>query len=110
MYDTYIMRRTQIYLDETQATELADRARRIGTTSSHIIREAIVEYLAAADRDDDSIVLARQRAALDAAFGTMTRVPDSETYLADIRRGEVERQAMLEEHWAAPHHRAVEPD
>jgi len=43
MYSTYIVRRTQIYLDEAQATALASRARRRGVTASHVIREAIDE-------------------------------------------------------------------
>jgi hypothetical protein len=110
MYDPYIMRRTQIYLDEAQADVLSRRARSIGTTSSHLIREAVAGYLAAIDRDDDSIILARQRAAIEAAFGTLSRLPDSGTYLASVRRGEVERLAMLDEHWAVSDGHSAEAD
>ena len=46
MYDPYIMKRTQIYLDDGQADELARRAKVRGTTTSKMIRDAIDEYLA----------------------------------------------------------------
>ncbi len=39
MYDPYIMRRTQIYLEPEQSEELARRADVRGVTSSHLIRE-----------------------------------------------------------------------
>ena len=99
MYDTYIMRRTQIYLDPDQSAALAERAGRSGTTSSHLIREAVTEYLTATEHDDQ-IVLARQRAAIEAGFGTLPRMPDAATYLARVRVGEDERRAVLDEHAA----------
>ena len=39
------MERTQIYLTEAQARELDRRARRRGTTRSHLIREAVDQYI-----------------------------------------------------------------
>ncbi len=46
MYSAYIVRRTQIYLEDDQAKAMASRARRRGVTASHVIREAIDDYLA----------------------------------------------------------------
>jgi hypothetical protein len=39
------MERTQIYLSERQTAELDRRARQQGTTRSHLIREAVEQYL-----------------------------------------------------------------
>ncbi|MEX1172587.1 MAG: CopG family transcriptional regulator [Chloroflexota bacterium] len=39
------MERTQIYLTEAQTRELDARARARGTTRSHLIREALEQYL-----------------------------------------------------------------
>ena len=40
------MERTQIYLTTAQTNELDRRAKREGTTRSHLIREAVEKYLA----------------------------------------------------------------
>jgi predicted DNA-binding protein len=45
MYDPYIMKRTQIYLEADQDRRLASRARAAGATKSTLIREAIDSYL-----------------------------------------------------------------
>ena len=45
MYIYIVMERTQIYLTESQTTELDRRADQQGTTRSHLIREAIEAYL-----------------------------------------------------------------
>jgi predicted DNA-binding protein len=42
---TYIMRRTQIYLDDDQDRRLERRARATGTSRSALIREAIDRFL-----------------------------------------------------------------
>lgn len=41
MYDTYIMRRTQIYLTDEQGRVLESRSRSTGVTVSELIRDAI---------------------------------------------------------------------
>lgn len=41
MYDTYIMRRTQIYLSEEEGRYLERRSRSTGRTMSRLIRDAI---------------------------------------------------------------------
>jgi hypothetical protein len=95
MYGTYIVKRTQIYLEEAQSQELADRARRRGTTASHVIRDAVDAYLAQPESDDDRI-LQRYRTALDAAFGIAPDLADGPTYVEQLRAADVDRTARLE--------------
>ena len=95
MYDTYIVKRTQIYLDEGQAERLSRRAALRGTTASKIIREAIDEYLAAPD--DEAERLARYRAALDAAFGAAPYLPTGAAYVERMRNVDRAREEELTE-------------
>lgn len=97
MYALYTMRRTQIYLVEAQADELARRSRARGITASRTIREAIDAYLA--DADDDATELARQRAAMREAFGSVPRLTEGAGYVEVLRRADTGRQARLEERW-----------
>lgn len=93
MYPSYIMKRTQIYLDEAQARELARRARARGTTSSKMIREAIGKYLA--DPDDAALRRQRLRAALEQAFGIAPHLPDGASYVEALRSRDLVRDAEL---------------
>lgn len=95
MYTEYIMRRTQIYLDERQAVELGRRARARGTTASKMIREAIDAYLA--EPSDEAQRLARFRAALDESFGAAPSLPDGSTYVDEIRSADLAREDELRE-------------
>jgi len=52
MYDAYIVKRTQIYLDDAQDRELAARAAASGTTKSAVIRHAVDAYLAQPEETD----------------------------------------------------------
>ena len=97
MYAVYIMRRTQIYIDEDQATELARRARARGVTSSHVIREAIERYLVG--EEDEAAELARQRTALRDAFGSVPSLPDGRAYVDELRKGDRARDERLEGRW-----------
>lgn len=94
MYRSYIMRRTQIYLDERQAEELRRRGAARGTTASKMIREAIDQYLA--EPDDAADRLARYRAALDRSFGTAPYLPDGARYVDELRAADLGRQTELE--------------
>src|SRR5574338_696670 len=96
MYGVYIVKRTQIYLTVDQSRELAARARRRGTTSSHLIREAVDEYLANPE-SADARRLAEFRAAVHATFGAIPRLPPGEDYVEELRRGEAERWRRIEE-------------
>lgn len=95
MYSPYIVKRTQIYLDERQAATLAARARRRGVTASHVIREAIDEYLAEPD-EEAARQLARFRAGIDRSFGSIPRLPDGRRYVEDLRKADVERARALD--------------
>ena len=53
MYNSYIMRRTQIYLDANQSEQLGRRARAGGVSKSTVIREAIASYLSSGDESDE---------------------------------------------------------
>lgn len=97
MYDSYIVKRTQIYLDPERAAELARRADARGVTSSHLIREAIEQYLA--DSDDDTTELARQRASLREAFGSTPRLPDGASFVDEARSVDRAQAEELEERW-----------
>jgi hypothetical protein len=96
MYATYIVKRTQIYLDDAQSQELADRARRRGTTTSHVIRGAVDAYLAQPESDDER-VLQRYREALEAAFGAAPDLPHGSAYVGQLRAADMDRTARLEE-------------
>lgn len=95
MYSLYIMKRTQIYLDERQAEELRRRGAVRGATASRMIREAIDQYLA--EPDDAADRLARFRAALDIGFGIAPHLPEGARYVDDLRSRDQGRQAELDQ-------------
>jgi len=97
MYDSYIMKRTQIYLYEDQAAELTRRSRSQGVTASNLIREAVEQYLAGPG--DEATELARQRASLREAFGVLPQLPDGRTFVEEARRDEGGREEELESRW-----------
>ena len=95
VYDSYIVRRTQIYLDQRQADELSRRAVAGRTTASKMIREAIDQYLA--DPDDTGERLARYRAALDGAFGVAPHLGEGAAYVERLRAADRARDRELAE-------------
>ena len=97
MYAAYIMRRTQIYLDEEQEQALAARASATARTKSALIREAIDAFLSAPEREDAE--LARFRDAVRAAAGVAPYLPDGRTYVEQLRAGDSERAGVLDQHW-----------
>ena len=97
MYAPYIMRRTQIYLDEEQDRRLAERARATGRTKSDLIREAVDRLLDEPLGEDEE--LARFRAAAQAAFGIAPYLEDGATYVRKLRDGDRRRQERLERDW-----------
>jgi hypothetical protein len=94
MYDSYIMKRTQIYLDEGQDDRLARRARAAGVTKSTLIRDAIERYLE--EGDEPAIRLSRWRAALSEAFGAAPYLSEGSRYVEDIRQADIGRQRDLD--------------
>lgn len=95
MYSSYIMKRTQIYLDERQAEQLRRRGAVRGATASSMIREAIDQYLA--EPDDAADRLASYRAAVDASFGVAPYLPDGARYVDELRAADRGRQEELDE-------------
>lgn len=93
MYGAYIMRRTQIYLEPRQSDALARRARRQGSTTSHLIREAIDRYLEVPERDEER--LARFREALDASFGIARHLAPGDEYVERLRAADRARDDAL---------------
>jgi predicted DNA-binding protein len=93
MYISYIMKRTQIYLDQDQDARLATRARAAGTTKSTLIRNAIEEYLAKPDADAR---LAELRVVLDELGVIPLRLVDGAAYVETLRGADAARQDDLD--------------
>jgi predicted DNA-binding protein len=95
MYVSYIMKRTQIYLEADQDRRLATRARADGTTKSTVIREAIETYLSASDGDEGR--LAAFQAAVDALEDSPVVLPDGRSYVEALRARDERRDEELEQ-------------
>ena len=83
VYNTYTMRRHQIYLDDKQVAQLKAAAKTSARSVSEIIRDAIGEKLARAEETDDF------ERALVAAAGIWARRADigsTEEYVRKLRR------------------------
>lgn len=97
MYDLYIVRRTQIYIDERQGERLAEIAERDGLTMSALIRGAIDAYL---DQSRTAAVrMERFRTAVAEAAGTVPELPPGAEYVDAIRPDYSERAREL---WGEP--------
>ena len=100
VYDPYIMRRTQIYLDEAQDRELGRRAAAERTTKSALIRRAIGRELKGSG--DEALALVRLRAGLEAAFGAAPHLAEGSTYVDEVRALDADREAALAARRARP--------
>jgi predicted DNA-binding protein len=96
MYVSYIMKRTQIYLESDQDRRLANRATAAGTTKSTLIREAIESYLNTSE--GDAARLAEFHAALDAIERSPADLRDGRTYVDELRRADQARDEEIEKH------------
>jgi predicted DNA-binding protein len=96
MYVSYIMKRTQIYLEADQDRRLASRATTAGTTKSTLIREAIESYLSTSE--GEAARLAEFHAALDAIERSPANLPDGRTYVDELRQADRERDEDIEGH------------
>jgi Ribbon-helix-helix protein, copG family. len=94
MYVSYIMKRTQIYLEADQERRLAARAMAAGTTKSLLIREAVESYLTTST--DEASRLAAFRNALDTVEATPAGLPDGASYVEDLRSADLRRDDELE--------------
>src|SRR5207247_10758154 len=94
VYDLYIVKRTQIYLDDRQDDDLARRAAAEGLTKSALIRRAVDAYL---DNDgDDELRLARFKDAVDAVAGVAPDLPQGALYVERLRAHDASRQEESE--------------
>jgi predicted DNA-binding protein len=95
MYNSYIMKRTQIYIGDEQDRRLAVRAAGSGMTKSSVIRRAIDRYLG--EREEEATRLLRFRQAVHAVAGALGELDDGARYVERLRRADRVRQAELEE-------------
>jgi hypothetical protein len=91
----YIVKRTQIYLDDGQDDRLARRAAAEGLTKSALIRRAVDEYLDA-DGGNDDLRLARFKAAVEAVAGTVPDLQRGALYVERLRALDADRREELE--------------
>ncbi len=90
MYVSYIMKRTQIYLDLDQDHRLARQATAAGTSKSTLIREAIESYLSSAD--DEAGRLKQFQSALDGVERAPVKLESGRDYVERMRTVDEERR------------------
>jgi predicted transcriptional regulator len=88
----YIVKRTQIYLDDSQATRLDEQASAEGVSRSTVIRRAVEEYLARGEQDEATWRV-RWREALDDTAGLAPYLGDGEGEVEKLRRADADRLA-----------------
>ncbi len=81
---SYIVVRTQIYLEAEQSERLAARAGAAGVTRSELIRRAIDTYLSSTEEDRDAR-LSRFRRAVRESAGIAPGLPPGTEYVREIR-------------------------
>lgn len=89
------MRRTQIYLDDDQASRLDERANANGTTRSRVIRIAIDEYLTQDERDT-AAWRTRWQEAVQKTAGAAPDLAAGAEYVESLRQSDAERLSGLE--------------
>jgi predicted transcriptional regulator len=88
------MHRTQIYLDEQQATRLDERAAGEGVSRSTVIRRAVDEYLARGHEDSEAW-RKRWREAVARTAGIAPELADGAGYVERLRAADAERLQEL---------------
>lgn len=97
MYIPYIVKRTQIYIDEEQDRRLGRRAAAEGVTKSSIIRRAVEAYLDGSEGKERR--LERFREAVREVAGSVPRLPPGDEYVEAVRRLDGRRQRELDRRW-----------
>lgn len=89
MYAIYIMHRTQLYLDDDLYATLKVKARTDGTSISELMRTAARDrYLNGHEQriaDMESVI---------GLWKDRTDLPDTETYIRNLRRGDSRRKRL----------------
>jgi predicted transcriptional regulator len=91
----YIMRRTQIYLDDGQTARLDERAAAEGVTRSMMIRRAVEQYLTRGERDTEAWQAQWQKAVRRTA-GAAPYLPQGAAYVEALRTADADRLLRLE--------------
>ncbi len=95
----YIVKRTQIYLEEEQATRLDERAAINRATRSDLIRRAVDAYLDRPDERDEQARLTRFREAVDRVAGVAPYLPPGDEYVEELRGAGARNLTELEARW-----------
>lgn len=90
------MKRTQIFLAHEQTQRLDRRASANGVTRSELIREAVDDYLARHEADDEAARLARFKLAVEETAGIAPDLPPGKQYVAELREADRRRDDELE--------------
>lgn len=93
---SYIVKRTQIYVDEAQDHRLARRAAETGTTKSDLIRHAIDAYLDEPPEEERG--LEHFKRVLREVAGSIPRLPSGSQYVDELRSSDADRDDALEKH------------
>ena len=89
------MRRTQIYLDESQTERLDERAAAEGATRSTLIRRAVDEYLTLDERET-AVWSDQWRQAIESTAGIAPYLDEGADDIEELRRRDAERLSELE--------------
>jgi predicted transcriptional regulator len=92
---SYIMHRTQIYLDDAQTSRLDKRAAAEGVTRSKVIRRAVDEYLTQEEREVTAWQ-AHWRKAIQATAGIAPYLEEGPEYVENLRREDADRLSGFE--------------
>ncbi len=91
----YIVKRTQIYLEEEQAVRLDERAAAAGTTRSEVIRRAIEAHLSD-EAVEEAVRLERFKRAVHQTAGIAPYLPPGGEYVAELRKADQLRVEELD--------------
>jgi hypothetical protein len=94
MYTSYIVRRTQIYLEDDQDDLLTRRAQGSAVTKSMLIRQAIDAFLDESMHVQSGLV--RFRSALREVEQAPLALPEGASYVEDVRALDEGRQRQLD--------------
>lgn len=94
---SYIVKRTQIYIEEEQDRWLAARAGESGRTKSELIREAVDAY--ASGPSAEVAQAERFRASLEGTFGIARYLPAGAEHVRKLRQADEKRAVELERRW-----------
>jgi predicted transcriptional regulator len=90
----YIVRRTQIYLDDDQTSRLDERAAAEGTTRSAVIRRAVEDYLTQEERAT-AAWHTRWKRAIQETAGIAPYLQEGVEYVDALRHKDAERLSEL---------------